>query len=108
MALLVTIFLMLVNFSTSSRKTAPQAENLTALDVWLLAAILSVVFSLAQYAAMLAIRYEKLTLDKKLDDLDLVKKCDKLDRLALLVFLIMFCLFNMVYWFYYLSWETRI
>ena len=89
MALLVTIFLMLVNISNSARSNAPkvnklyrntglrakcfQAVNLTALDVWLLGSMCFVAMALMEYAVLLSLRFETTTLAVR--HLTAVKTC---------------------------------
>ena len=57
MALLVTIFLMIINLSASSRAVAPRAKALTALDTWLLTSIIYVTVALFEYALLLKNRF---------------------------------------------------
>ena len=57
MALLVTIFLMIINLSASSRVVAPRAKALTALDIWLLTSMIYVTMALFEYALLLKNRF---------------------------------------------------
>ena len=53
MALLVTLFLVLVNIFNNVTTNTPKAEGLTAIEIWMLACILFVFAALAEYAAIL-------------------------------------------------------
>ena len=53
MALLVTLFLVLVNIFNNVTTNTPKAEGLTAIEAWMLACILFVFAALAEYAAIL-------------------------------------------------------
>ena len=53
MALLVTLFLVLVNIFNTVTTNTPKAEGLTAIEAWMLACILFVFAALAEYAAIL-------------------------------------------------------
>jgi len=55
MALLVTLFLVLVNIFTSVTENAPKAEGLTAVETWVMACIIHVFGVLAEYALTLKI-----------------------------------------------------
>jgi len=53
MALLITLFLVLVNIFNNVTTNSPKAETLTAIEIWMLACILFVFGSLIVYAAIL-------------------------------------------------------
>lgn len=53
MALLVTLFLVLVNIFNTVTTNTPKAEGLTAIEAWMLACILFVFGALTEYAAIL-------------------------------------------------------
>jgi hypothetical protein len=53
MALLVTLFLVLVNIFNTVTTNTPKAEGLTAIEAWMLACILFVFGALGEYAALL-------------------------------------------------------
>ena len=53
MALLITLFLVLVNIFNNINSNSPKAEGLTAIEIWMLACILFVFAALAEYAAIL-------------------------------------------------------
>ena len=55
MALLVTLFLVLVNIFNSVTANAPKAEGLTAVETWVVMCILHVFCVLAEYAIILKI-----------------------------------------------------
>ena len=112
-ALLVTIFLMLVNISNMVQSRGPvvrtvnlfshassylkyaipsQTSDLTMLDIWLLLCVIFVALALFEYAILLAIRFGKQNIkihDNMTgnDELNAVAKCRKIDRHALRVFL---------------------
>ena len=53
MALLVTLFLVLVNIFNTVTTNTPKAEGLTAIEAWMLSCILFVFASLVEYAGLL-------------------------------------------------------
>lgn len=53
MALLVTLFLVLVNIFNTVTTNTPKAEGLTAIEAWMLSCILFVFASLIEYACLL-------------------------------------------------------
>merc|ERR1712223_262914 len=53
MALLITLFLVLVNIFNNITTNSPKAEGLTAIEIWMLACILFVFGSLIEYAVIL-------------------------------------------------------
>lgn len=53
MALLVTLFLVLVNIFNSVTANAPKAEGLTAVETWVVMCILHVFCVLSEYAIIL-------------------------------------------------------
>ena len=53
MALLVTLFLVLVNIFNTVTTNTPKAEGLTAIEAWMLACILFVFGALTEYAGIL-------------------------------------------------------
>ena len=55
MALLVTLFLVLVNIFNSVTANAPKAEGLTAVETWVVSCIIHVFGVLAEYALILKI-----------------------------------------------------
>ena len=55
MALLVTLFLVLVNIFNSVTANAPKAEGLTAVETWVVMCILHVFCVLSEYAIILKI-----------------------------------------------------
>ena len=55
MALLVTLFLVLVNIFNSVTANAPKSEGLTAVETWVVMCILHVFCVLAEYAIILKI-----------------------------------------------------
>ncbi len=55
MALLVTLFLVLVNIFNSVTANAPKSEGLTAVETWVVMCILHVFCVLSEYAIILKI-----------------------------------------------------
>jgi len=53
MALLVTLFLVLVNIFNTVTTNTPKAEGLTAIEAWMLSCILFVFGALVEYALIL-------------------------------------------------------
>ena len=53
MALLVTLFLVLVNIFNTVTTNTPKAEGLTAIEAWMLSCILFVFATLLEYAGLL-------------------------------------------------------
>lgn len=53
MALLVTLFLVLVNIFNTVTTNTPKAEGLTAIEAWMLSCILFVFAALTEYACLL-------------------------------------------------------
>merc|ERR1712130_986805 len=53
MALLITLFLVLVNIFNNVTTNSPKAEGLTAIEIWMLACILFVFGALIEYAVIL-------------------------------------------------------
>ena len=56
-ALLVTVFLMLINISNSSHSQNPMTRYLNALDIWLITCIIFVAMALFEYAILLRKRW---------------------------------------------------
>merc|ERR1711879_896137 len=96
MALLVTIFLMLVNISANEHNNGPITRVLTAMDVWLLLCKLFVALALLEYSVLLAILFgkqSKIAADGMMGNKNHVlaeTKCHKIDRYALRAFLALF------------------
>ena len=106
MALLVTIFLMMVNISNSANEKAPEAQGLTALDVWIWGCILFVAAALFEYAVLLKLKFPDISKIQVSNEhaktkLNTRYDCGKIDRRALFIFVAVFALFNICYWMYY-------
>ena len=111
MALLVTIFLMLVNISSTERNRGPivsvyiakldfetyldmkifQTTRITALDTWLLICMIFVALAMFEYAILLAIKFgkqNKISSEKDPDDeRKAAEKCRKIDLYVLRAFI---------------------
>ena len=150
MALLVTIFLMLVNISTSEKTQGPnvnilmlqqrkgkfslkkfQTQTMTALDIWLILAKITLFLELLEYAIVLHLRFSNARLPKLAfkrkrckctmpyaatarvesnEEMDnfIVAKCKIIDTQAFFSFLFGTIFINFVYFMYYLkTWGTH-
>ena len=111
MALLVTIFLMLVNISSTERNRGPivsaytiktnleylfdmkifQTTSITALDVWFLICMAFVALAMFEYAILLAIKFgkqNKISSEKDPnDERKAAEKCCKIDYYVLRAFI---------------------
>ena len=78
MALLVTLFLVLVNIFNSVTANAPKAEGLTAVETWVVSCIIHVFGVLAEYALILKIIQSEKRRDAKvrLWQIDLIELWD--------------------------------
>ena len=70
MALLVTLFLVLVNIFNTVTTNTPKAEGLTAIEAWMLSCILFVFATLVEYACLLFSRDYMVNLDENGDGFD--------------------------------------
>ena len=70
MALLVTLFLVLVNIFNTVTTNTPKAEGLTAIEAWMLSCILFVFATLVEYACLLFSRDYMVNLDESGDGFD--------------------------------------
>jgi hypothetical protein len=83
-----------------------QLATMTAMDIWLLSCMGFVSLALLEYAALLWIKYDrgdeknkiKCATKKEVD-----KRCRRLDKLALVLFIVANALFNLCYWIYFLT-----
>ncbi len=99
MALLVTIFLMLVNIDNTGNAENPKAEGLTGMELWLVTCMAFVAMALFEYAIMLHCRFGRRGNDeKKAESPELRKWLAKCDRHAAVVFAVAFALFNLYFW----------
>ena len=71
MALLVTLFLVLVNIFNSVTANAPKAEGLTAVETWVVSCIIHVFGVLAEYALILKIIQAEKRRDAKVNFINL-------------------------------------
>ena len=76
MALLVTLFLVLVNIFNTVTTNTPKAEGLTAIEAWMLSCILFVFATLVEYACLLFSRDNFVNLDENADDHDWIPETD--------------------------------
>jgi len=116
MTLLVMILLVLVNIFNNVTTNTPKAECLTALEAWMIASILFVFGALAEYAAILFNKQQKMKLQmicKKNDEFELMdsftasqavgmqelEECyRRIDKFFFTSFPLLFIVFNSIYW----------
>ena len=106
MALLITLFLVLINLFSSILSYSPTAEAMTAISSWMLVCLLFVFGALIGYAGLLVLLYgstekvepiEKTMYPSETAD-ELILKVRRIDRILLYTFMALFLLFNFVYW----------
>merc|ERR1712226_1420736 len=106
MSLLVILLLLLVNILNTVATNTPKAECLTAIEVWMLACILFVCGALVEYAAIL---FKKQLHESKQQtailkpDQQLAEDFLRIDKFFLKCFLVLFIVFNGVFWSVYLQ-----
>ncbi|XP_023319726.1 gamma-aminobutyric acid receptor subunit rho-1 [Eurytemora carolleeae] len=122
MALLVTLFLVLVNIFNTVTTNTPKAEGLTAIEAWMLACILFVFGALIEYAAILFKKqkyvssqhkvnlrivckdnfkyevHEKTMARHAVTMQQLAEEYWRIDKFFLISFPILFFIFNIIYW----------
>jgi len=109
MALLITIFLVLVNIANSTEDHF-SSNGLNALDIWLRVCMAFVACAIGEYAIVLSIIYKGSCKVKASNSLHRTKNYGNkgpgaaaaLDKKSLLIFLFSFCIFNFIYWSHYL------
>ena len=110
-ALLVTVFLMIINISNRTRSEAPISAGLTALDLWLMACVIFESAVLCEYAVMLRIMFgslseENVTVAETWSEpsrdvsveTELEKRCARMDRRCFRLLLSLWIIFNLTYW----------
>jgi len=116
LALLVMIFLVLVNIFNSVSTNTPRADSLTAIEVWMFACILFVFGTLVEYAAILfknqqyvcgkqninlksicTYKYE-VQEDKEVTVQEMREEHWRIDKSFLMSFSLLFIVFNIIYW----------
>jgi hypothetical protein len=105
MAMLVTLFLVLVNLFSSVITNSPKAESLTAISSWMLVCLLFVFGALSGYAAILIMLYrtsrgtisgaDKMVVGQPYKDGARMKK---IDTYLLIFFPLLFLIYNIIYW----------
>merc|ERR1719400_1042689 len=120
MALLVTLFLVLVNIFNNVTTNTPKAEGLTAIEAWMLACILFVFGALIEYAAILFKKQRYVSGQHRMnikivckDNFkyevqeravnavsvqQLAEEYWRIDKFFLISFPILFFVFNIIYW----------
>jgi len=121
MALLVTLFLVLVNIFNTVTTNTPKAEGLTAIEAWMLACILFVFGALIEYAAILFKKQRYVSSQHRMnikivckDNFkyevqeraatnavslqQLAEEYWRIDKFFLISFPILFFIFNIIYW----------
>ncbi len=104
MAVLVTVFLMLVNIGNTSDQTNPKAKVPTAMDIWIRSCMVFVAAALFEYAIVLNKLFSSQR--KKVHGIkgrstDDVKALEKIDCYTLKSLVVTYTLFNISYWIYY-------
>ena len=120
MALIVTVFLMLITIGNGQRNLGPmviglqpfgdknilnvffQAKSVTALDIWLLLCMTFSTMNLAEFAGVLLITYHWNT---KINHKQLARRAKRVDRLALIVFLLSYSVCASWYWAHFMAKE---
>ena len=120
MALLVTIFLVLINVFNEFKAHAPASKNLNAMDVYIIVCIGHVFLALIEYAVVLVHENYKTALPPTTTSIkrfsrsqnDTIKTkhawqktfgpWNKLDSISMFMFPIIFSIFNMTYWVIYI------
>ena len=106
MALLITLFLVLTNIFNIITTNSPNVEGMTAIAAWMLVCIFFVFGALVGYAYLLWTKKESILKKKKRkvtskDGTKNKQKDDcrsKVDDVFLVMFPIMFLVFNIIYW----------
>ena len=108
MAMLITLFLVLTNIFNMITANSPNVEGMTAIAAWMLVCIFFVFGALVGYAYLLWKRKKSCLKHKKLrkenSDIRKIRQMRKdsfrsqVDDIFLVVFPIMFLLFNLLYW----------
>ena len=106
MALLITLFLVLTNIFNIITTNSPNVEGMTAIAAWMLVCIFFVFGVLVGYAFLLWTKKKSVLKKKKskMTSKDVLKdnqKDDyrsKVDDMFLVMFPILFLVFNMIYW----------
>jgi len=108
MAMLITLFLVLINIFNIVTTNSPNVEGMTAIAAWMLVCIFFVFFALVGYAYLLWKKKKSCLKRKKVkkqseeeNKLRQMRKEDyrsKVDDVFLVVFPIMFLVFNLIYW----------
>ena len=108
MAMLITLFLVLTNIFNIVTTNSPNVEGMTAIAAWMLVCIFFVFGALVGYAYLLWTKKKSCFKRKKANKqgeekgkktpIDKEKHRSKVDAIFLLVFPIMFLLFNLTYW----------
>lgn len=108
MALLVTIFLMLVNIDNTGNTDHPKAEGLTAMELWIVACMIFVAMALFEYAILLNLCFggqriyvadvKGKNVNAEIGKADFRRKLTLMDRRAAIFFACCFALFNVYFW----------
>ncbi|XP_059083243.1 glutamate-gated chloride channel alpha-like [Tigriopus californicus] len=120
MALLITLFLMLVNISTSATTHSPKSDQINALQIWILSCILFVFLALMEYALILYWKHLRGVSSRMISSSDtlsvtpikdddstcwsnqstdeLERRISHVDFICLILFPMAFLSFNCIYW----------
>lgn len=96
MALLVTLFLVLVNIFNTTTTNSPKADGLNAMQSWVICCIFFVFGALFEYAIIL-LQMKIKTFRKLPESMQKDETC-KMDVAVLIAFPVVFLIFNIAYW----------
>ena len=104
MILLVALFLMLVNLFNAILTYTPKASGPTAIEVWMISCIFFVFGAIAELAIILIRRQSNKNAGKSSLDNDNqeAEESWRTDKFFLIIFPILFGIFNAIYWLFYL------
>ena len=91
MALLVTLFLVLLNIFINITSKSPNTKSLTSISAWVIACIIFVYGALIEYGFILLYKYivpQNYTM----------KKLKHIDIIFLMLSIILFIIFNFIFW----------
>ena len=98
---LVTVMLVLVNLFLNITSKSPNTDSLTAISCWMIGCILFVALALMEYAIIL---FSKHIISFKNPYSVKSKIFAYLDSFSLLIFMLLFIVFNVVFWNVYQKW----
>ena len=97
MTLLVTLFLVLINIFLNITSTSPESESMTSMSLWVITCLLFVFGALFEYACILWVKYNNFKKDLPNDE-KIQRILKQTDFIFLIIFPLLFLLFNIFYW----------